>query len=113
MSILSSLLTRAPVGAFADQLAQDIANRYPPTLDQQPAKRPSVNRLTRIIEDTCKKATDFQAQHHLGWIGKALLGNKFRWALNEMGYRKEFVNFATEALIVHISRKPGQQQAKR
>jgi hypothetical protein len=49
---------------------------------------------------------DFQTEHRLGWLGKATLGNEFRWALSELGYRKDFVDFASEALVVQISRKP-------
>jgi len=104
MGLLTSLFVRAPVDTFAKTLAGDIAKRYPPALDQQPGKRPSVNRLTRIMEDACQKATEFQATHRVGWLGKAQLGNTFRWALRDMGYQKDFVDFATEALIVHVSR---------
>lgn len=105
MSVLSALFHRAPINAFALSLAQDIAKRYPPALDQQPGKRPSVNRLTRILEDACAKAVSFQVEHRLGWVGKARLGNAFRWSLQEMGYQKDFVDFATEAIVVHVSKK--------
>jgi hypothetical protein len=90
---------------FALDLANQLAKRYPPALDSQPAKRPSVNRLTRITEDACAKAVEFHDTHKLGWFSRARLGNHFRWALTELGYTKEFVDFATEAVIVHISRK--------
>ena len=60
------MFTRAPIDSFAKSLAEDIAKRYPPELDQQPGKRPSVNRLTRIIEDVTNKVVAFQAQHRLG-----------------------------------------------
>lgn len=107
VGLFSSVFARAPVEGFAKSLAEDIAKRYPPALDQQPGKRPSVNRLTRIIEDTCAKAVEFKAHHRLGWLGKARLGNAFRWELTSLGYRKDFVDFATEAVVVHISRKAG------
>ncbi|NJK42488.1 MAG: hypothetical protein HC937_01785 [Aquincola sp.] len=38
-------------------------------------------------------------------MGKAKLGNAFRWELTELGYRKDFVELATEAVIVYLSRK--------
>lgn len=104
MGLLTSLLVKAPVDSFAKGLADDIAKRYPPQLDQQAGKRPSVNRLTRIVEDVCVKGVAFQQEHKLGWIGKAQLGNAFRWSLQEMGYQKDFVDFATEALVVHVSK---------
>ena len=100
-----SITPSSELKKFAVDLAAQLGKRYPPALDSQPDKRPSVNRLTRITEDACVKAVELQAQKKMGWLGKARLGNHFRWALEEMGYSKDFVNFATEALVVHISRK--------
>lgn len=101
-----SLFRKAPIDSFAKALAADIAKRYPPALDQQPGKRPSVNRLTRIVEEACAKAVSFQAEHKLGWLGKAKLGNNFRWELTRLGYQKDFIDFATEAVVVLVSRNP-------
>ncbi len=101
-----ALFSRAPIDEFAKSLAQDIARRYPVAIDREPAKRPSVNRLTRIVEDACAKVASFQAEHKLGWLGKAKLGNAFRWTLTEMGYQRDFVELATEAVVIHLSRKP-------
>lgn len=105
MGFISELFHKAPINQFAEQLAGEIAKRYPQHVDADPAKRPSVNRLTRIVEDACKKARTFQDEHKLGWMGKARLGNAFRWALKERGYRQDFIDLATEALIVYISKK--------
>lgn len=96
-----TMFSRAPVAEFAKSLAQELAKRYPPTIDQQAEKRPSVNRLTRVMEDAVVKVAAFQAEHRLGWFGKAKLGNAFRWELVELGYTKEFVDLATEAVVVH------------
>lgn len=101
----STHFVQATVEDFAKLLAQDVAKRYPPALDAQPGKRPSVNRLTRIVEDVCSKVVTYQAENKLGWLGKSKLGNSFRWELTELGYQKDFVDFATEALVVHVSRK--------
>ena len=105
MTTLKKLFAAAPIEAFAKSLAGDIAKRYPPALDKEPGKRPSVNRLTRIMEDACEKATTFRVEHSLGWLGKAKLANAFRWELAELGYQKDFVDFATEAVVVHLSVK--------
>ncbi len=90
---------------FANSLANDIAKRYPPELDSQPGKRPSANRLTRIIEDSCQKAIHFKTEQKLSWFGQAKLGNKFKWALKDLGYQPDFVDFATEAIIINLSKK--------
>lgn len=103
--MFKDLFKPPPIGEFAKTLAQDIAKRYPPALDSQAGKRPSVNRLTRIIEDACAKAVTFNKEQSLGWLSKAKLGNAFRWELTELGYQKDFVELATEAVVVHLSRK--------
>ncbi len=92
------------VQVFACELAASVAKRYPPTLDGRVEKRPSVNRLTRIMEETCAKAVEYQQEHRLGWFSKARLGNAFRWELAERGYTKEFVDLATEALVVSLTK---------
>lgn len=104
MNPLASLFADPKVAEFAKSLADTISKRYPPALDKDPSKRPSVNRMTRIIEDACKQAVEFQIQHRLGWLGKARLGNAFRWELVELGYGKDFVDMATEAVVVYVSR---------
>jgi hypothetical protein len=111
MSTLGNLFSRPPIDTFAKALAGEIAKRYPPELDQQPGKRPSVNRMTRIIEDATLKAVEFQAEHRLGWFGKAKLSNAFRWELTALGYQKDLVEVATEAVVIHLSRgKSGRTQ---
>lgn len=106
MRFLSSLLSKPPIQKFATQLTDDIEKRYPVHVDADPKKRPSVNRLTRIVEDVCVKGQSFQKEHRLGWLGKAKLGNAFRWELKERGYQQDFIDLATEALVVYISKKP-------
>ena len=101
---LSSLFG-ADTKAFSMSLAEQLAKRYPPAIDGQAGKRPSINRITRITQETCDRASEYQAKNRLGWIGKAWLANNFRWALTDLGYTKEFVEFATEAVVVHISNK--------
>jgi len=104
MGLISSLFRPAPLKAFAEQMVEDIVKRYPQRLDADAGKRPSVNRLTRIVEDVCNKAQAFQQEHKLGWLGKARLSNTFKWALKERGYQDDFVNLATEALVVYLSK---------
>ena len=94
------------VDEFAKGLAQDIAKRYPPAMDQGGAERKiSQKRLTAILEETFGKASEFRKEHKLGVYKKARLGNTFRWELEELGYSKKFIEIATEGLVVYISRK--------
>lgn len=89
---------------FASAAAADIAKRYPVALSREPGQHQSVTKLTRIIEDICMRAIEFKKTHPMGWLRKAKLCNNFRWELIELGYKKEFAEFATEALVVYLSR---------
>ncbi len=93
------------VDAFAKALATDVSKRYPPALDKGGQRRVSQKRLTSILEETFSKAVDFRQKHNLGVYKKARLGNTFRWELEELGYSKQFIEVATEGLIVYITRK--------
>lgn len=97
--------TNKEIGRFARTLAQDLAKRYPPAMDNAGAKRVSANRLTKILEDIYIEAKQFREKKNLGMYRKAKLGNTFRWELQEMGYTKEFVELATEGLIVYLTRR--------
>ena len=102
------------IDAFAKDLAQTIAKRYPPALDAAPEKRISANRITKVLEDALDKAADFNRAHRLGVYKKARLGNTFRWELKELGYSERFIEIATEGLIVYVSnvKRPESAQAK-
>lgn len=93
------------VDEFAKRLADEVSKRYPPTLDQTKEKKISHNRIAKVLEDAYAKAVEFQQEKHLGVYRKAKLGNTFRWELAEKGYSKQFVEMATEGLIVYITRK--------
>ena len=100
-----NMFSQAPIAEFAKELTTKLQKRYSPAIDQQENKKPSVNRLTRIVEETLKAAVEFKQTHNLGWLGKSKLANEFRWALTEAGYTKEFVDFATEAMVVYLNQK--------
>ena len=105
MGLFGSVSSKG-VDQFAKELAQDIAKRYPPQMDKGSAERKiSQKRLSTILEDAFSRAVDFRDQHRLGVYKKARLGNTFRWELEELGYTKEFIDLATEGLVVYIARK--------
>ncbi len=93
------------VDEFAKTLAGELAKRYPPALDKGGERRISQKRVTTILEDTFNRAAEFKKQHRLGVYKKARLGNTFRWELEQMGYSKNFIELATEGLIVYITRE--------
>jgi hypothetical protein len=97
------------IDAFAKDLAQTIAKRYPPALDAAPEKRISANRITKVLEDALNRAADFNRANRLGVYKKARLGNTFRWELKELGYSERFIEVATEGLIVYVSKAKKQE----
>ena len=86
-----------------DLVAQLIAD-LPPTLMETRRKVISVNKITRLLERTYESVGTYQNQHRLGFIGRAVLANQFKWALKNSGYPEDFVDMATEGLVVHFSR---------
>jgi len=92
---------------FAKDLANDISQRYPVAIANDPSRKVSANRLTAILEDAFSQASKFSTDNKLGYFKKAKLGNTFRWELKEMGYDDKFVEVATEGLIVFVTSKQG------
>jgi hypothetical protein len=99
-----SLFSTRHINDFARELADTLAKRYPPSLDVNPEKKISANRLTKVLEDSFTRAVEFQREHKLGMFGKAKLGNEFKWQLKELGYTDKFIEVATEGLMVYITR---------
>ncbi|MSQ55933.1 MAG: hypothetical protein EXR31_11260 [Betaproteobacteria bacterium] len=106
MGIIGKLFSNKELDEFAKGLAQSLAKRYPPSLEAAQAKKISINRITRVLEDVVEKAVDYNRKNPLGIYRKARLGNTFKWEMKELGYSDKFIEVATEALIVNISRKP-------
>jgi hypothetical protein len=104
MALFGSVSSK-DIDKFAKTLAEDVAKQYPPALDKEGERRLSDKRLTRILEEICNKAAAFKIEHNLGVYKKARLGNTFRWELEELGYSKQFIETATEGLIVYLTRK--------
>jgi len=92
------------INEFARELAGTLAKRYPPSLDVNPERKISANRLTKVLEDSFARAVEFQQKHKLGVLGKAKLGSEFKWQLKELGYTEKFIEVATEGLMVYITR---------
>lgn len=63
----------------------------------------SAARITRVLEQTFRAARESQKNTNRNWIRRAMLVHKFRWGLHDAGYPKEFVDIATEGLMVEIS----------
>ena len=110
MAMLDKLLGR-DVDAFAKEVAEMIAKRYPPALEKSAERRVSPNRITKVLEDALAHVVDFAKERRLGFYKKAKLANSFKWELKELGYSDKFVEVATESLVVYLTRKPVKEKA--
>ncbi|MDX1377089.1 MAG: hypothetical protein R3357_16105 [Burkholderiales bacterium] len=108
MGFLDKLIGK-DVDEFAKKLAEMVAKRYPPTLDQAKEKRVSANRITKVLEDVLDQAAEFGKQSKLGVYKKARLANAFKWELKELGYSEKFIEVATEGLVVYTTRGAGKK----
>ena len=99
------------IDEFARTLAESVAKRYPPALDKAKDRKVSVNRITKVLEDTFTKAVEFDRGGKLGLYKRARLGNSFKWELKELGYSAQFVDVATEGLIIYLTRKDAAKQS--
>jgi hypothetical protein len=106
MASLFSRMFSAGSSGFADELASDLSKRLPPALMNDESRRPSAKRIGRVLEGSLSRAVSYKQEKKLGVLGKARLANEFRWKLKELGYDDEFVDLATEAMTIYISRKP-------
>jgi hypothetical protein len=90
--------------ALARELTQRLVKEVPPSLVENKRKLLSVNKVTRLLETSFQVATDFQVEHKIGFIRRAALANAFKWELKEGGYPEDFVEMATEGLVVALAK---------
>ena len=103
---LWSRLTRsADIDGLVDSLLNELMRRYPPSMAAGEGRRLSQQAVTNILESVINKAVHKSKEWNLGVVGKAQLGNRFKWALKEKGYPDKFIDIVTEALIVYTTRK--------
>jgi hypothetical protein len=88
---------------IALQIAEKVERQFPPKSEPQLSKKGVQRRLEGVLNPIIDDLVSFQKQHQLGWIGKARVGNAFRWALTEKGYSKEFVEALTEGVVRTIA----------
>ena len=104
MGLFTGMLSKRPV-EFAELLAEKIWRQFPPTAESQLVKKGAQRRLEGVLQFVMSDLEGFQKEAKLGWVGKARLGNAFRWKLADRGYSKQFVEALTEGIIRHIAAK--------
>jgi len=94
---------REMVDAFALKLAGELAQRYPPELENSKPKKRNPQRLAKAFDATFNNAIQFQRENKLGIYGKARLGNTFKWELKRLGYPEDFVDLTTRSLVNFVA----------
>ncbi|SIQ69093.1 hypothetical protein [Pseudacidovorax sp. RU35E] len=64
----------------------------------------SAARITRVLEQAFRLATESQKNVERGWLRRIVLIHKFRWGMVDAGYPKDFVDIAVEGLIVELNK---------
>lgn len=92
--------------ALARELSAQIAKNLSPKLMNERRQVLSANKVSRLLEQSYEIAKAYQSSHKLGMIKRAVLANTFRWELKSSGYPDDFINVATEGLIIELGKKP-------
>ena len=90
--------------AFARELVQRLVKELPPHLMESRRQVLSINKITRLLEKTYQSAGAYRREHGIGFIRRAVLANTFKWELKSSGYPDDFIDVATEGLVVEISK---------
>lgn len=93
------------IDTFSRKLAREFASRYPVEMATKAPDKKSEKKLGRTLNHIYREAKEFRQERGLGVYGTARLGNGFKWELKEMGYRNEFVEETTKALILTVRGK--------
>lgn len=72
----------------------------------------SANKISRLLEQSFEIAKAYQSEHKLGVLKRAVLANSFRWELKSCGYPEDFINVATEGLVVELGKKNNLKSSK-
>lgn len=104
MNILN-WLTRSEEKTCVESLLEKILKELPVEKIADGRSKVSVNKVTRVLESVYASAVDFKRDRKIGFVGRAVMANAFKWGLKEAGYADAFVSMATEGLIVALSKK--------
>jgi hypothetical protein len=91
------------VDALADDMARDMTKRVPPSSVNAEGKKAEAKQQ-RTHDLVLRQAHDFARRETLNVYKKARLANRFKWALLEAGYPKDFVDKMTYELATVVSR---------
>lgn len=104
-NFITRLFSHDAEKALAKELSAQLVKNLSPKLMSERRQVLSTNKISRLLEQSYEVAKAYQSTHKLGMIGRAVLANSFRWELKACGYPEDFINVATEGLIVELGKK--------
>lgn len=104
-NFISRLFNHDAEKALAKELSAQITKNLSPKLMSERRQVLSANKISRLLEQSYEIVKAYQSTHKLGLIKRAVLANSFRWELKSCGYPDDFINVATEGLVVELGKK--------
>ena len=90
---------------FAGKMAEDIERTVPADRLNKDRSYFTLSKITKELERTLNLAQAYKSEKKLGYIKIAYLANSFRWTLHDKGYPKDFIDIATEGLVVQLTKR--------
>jgi hypothetical protein len=90
---------------FAVRMAEDIVRTVPSEKLHKDRNYFTLSKITKELEKTYSSAQKYKLENKFGFIKTAYLANSFRWALHDKGYPKDFIDIATEGLVVQLTKR--------
>ncbi len=102
---LLQLLNFPDEKALANDLVAQLVKELPPKfLGDENNNKLSVNKITRSLERAYQEARNRQPVGRMGLLRRSIFANAFKWGLRESGYSNEFVDIATEGLVMELAK---------
>lgn len=91
--------------AFAEKISSDFISKCPPEQINNIKNRKTNEKINKAINNIYTEARAFKKDAKLNIYTKAVIGNKFMWALKEAGYEEEFIDELTRKLLLVLGSK--------
>jgi hypothetical protein len=102
LSVIFRYFDTKDVDALADRMAGEMVRRVPPaSVGDEGRKAEAKQQRTQDV--LMQEVHDFARRETLNVYKKARLANRFKWALLEAGYPKEFADRLTYELATAVS----------
>ena len=100
------LFSATHIQKLAQDLAADIARRYPAEIANSPEPMVSQQRRSEILENIFLRARQFNLESRLGVLARIRLARALKWQLKEMGYDEQFIDTVMAQLAASVTHEP-------